>query len=150
MSKINKPFVMAIHWLDSNRVERECFSLKQLALDWFDDFCKQNKRPCVITFYCGVTPYWVYKKCEKTLTLSDADRLFRKGDVWFISLFKTNDINYYDVRIYDSCYKYYATIEHVLQSDFRMLRKVYTNVYYLSEELAEKLPIYKDSCPQKR
>ena len=150
MSKSNKPFVMAIHWLDSDCVQRERFLLKQLALQWFNEFCKQNKRPCVITFYCGVTPYWVYKKCEKTLTLSDADLLFRKGDVWFISLFKTNDINSFDVRVYDEKYKYYATIEHVLASDFRMLRKVYSNVYSLREELVEMLPTYKDVCPQKK
>lgn len=150
MKQEHKPFVMVIHWLDNDNFQREKFLLKQLALDWFDDFRKQNKRPCVITFYCGVTPYWVYKKTEKTLALSDADHLFRKGDVWFISLFKTNDINLYDIRVYDSDYKYYATIEHVQPSDFRMLRKVYSNVYYLSEELAQMCPIYKDSCPLKR
>ena len=80
MTNQNKPFVMAIHWLDTDRVERNRFSLKQLALDWFDDFCKENKRSCVITFYCGVTPYWVYKKSEKILTLSSADLLFRKRE----------------------------------------------------------------------
>ena len=90
MTKVNKPFVMAVHWLDTDGFQRERFLLKQLALDWFENFRKQNKRPCVITFYCGVTPYWVYKKCEKTLTLSDADRLFRKGDVCFEERNKPN------------------------------------------------------------
>lgn len=135
-----KPFVMVIHWLDNDSFHREKFALKQLALDWFDEFKKINKRSVVITFYCNVTPYWVYRHEESFRTLSEIDRIFRKGDVYFISIHHTNKLALYDIRVYDEHHKYKYTIPDVTSGDFRMLRKIYSNVYYLSEEIAEMWP----------
>lgn len=139
-TKCKKPFVMAIHWLDNDTFQRERFLSKQLALDWFDDFCKTNKRAVVVTFYNEITPYWVYRHEESYKTLSEIDKIFRKGDVYFISLHKTNRLGKYDIRVYNEQHKYKWTIIDVTSADFRMLRKLYTNVYYLAEEIAEMWP----------
>lgn len=138
--KTKKPFVMAIHWLDNDTFQREKFSLKQLALEWFNAFKRVNKRACVITFYCDVVPYWVYRHEETFKTLSEMDKIFRDGDVYFINIHHTPAIGKYDVRVYDENHKYKYTINDVTSGDYRMLRKIYSNVYYLNEELAEMLP----------
>lgn len=136
----NFPFVMAIHWLDNDTFQREKFKLKQLALEWFDAFKRTNKRAVVITFYNGVTPYWVYRHEESYKTLSEIDKIFRKGDVYFISLHHTSQLAKYDIRVYDERHKYRWTIIDVSSGDYRMLRKIYSNVYFLNEEIAEMWP----------
>lgn len=55
-----KGFSMCIHFKDNDSFEKKYFSLKVLALEWFEKFKQVNKRPVTITFYCGCTPYWVY------------------------------------------------------------------------------------------
>lgn len=135
-----KPFVMAIHWLDNDSFQREKFPLKQLALEWFNDFKRTNKRSCVITFYCDVTPYWVYRHEQFFKTLSEMDKIFRTGGVYFINIHPTPAIGKYDIRIYDENHKYRWTIPDVTSGDYRMLRKIYSNVYYWNEEIQEMLP----------
>lgn len=73
-------------------------------------------------------------------TLSEIDKIFRKGDVYFISLHHASQFAKYDVRVYDEKHKYKWTIPNVTSGDFRMLRKVYNNVYFLNEEIAEMWP----------
>lgn len=137
---MEKSFVMCIHWLDNDNFQREKFRLKQEALEWFDNFKRTNKQAVVITFYCGVVPYWTYRHEESFKTLFEIDKIFRSGDVYFISIHHTSVSKKYDIRVYDENYKYKWTIPDVLSSDFRMLRKVYDNVYYWNEEIEEIFP----------
>lgn len=74
-------------------------------------------------------------------TLSESDKVFRDGDVYFISLRPTNYVDNYNIVVFDSDHKYQFTIKDVKSFDFRMLRKVYVNVYYWSEEIEELFPI---------
>lgn len=134
------PFVMCIHWLDNDTFQREKFLLKQEALDWFNAFKHSNRRACVITFYCGVTPYWVYRQEQSFRTFSEMDKIFRKGDVYFISIHHTPVVGKYDIRVYDESHRYKWTIPDVSSTDFRMLRRIYSNVYYWMEEIEEILP----------
>lgn len=62
MKKKYPRFSMCVHFLDTDLCEKIPFELKILAMDWFDRFVETNKRPVVVTFYCGVVPYWVYRK----------------------------------------------------------------------------------------
>ena len=55
-------FTMCIHYRDNDTFEKKYYSNKALALDWFEQFQKDNKRSVTVTFYSGVTPYWVYRK----------------------------------------------------------------------------------------
>lgn len=84
---------------------------------------------------------WFYKLKKKVKriykTLSDSDRVFRDGNVYFISLRVTNVVGKYTISVFDEQHKYKFEIKDVTSFDFRMLRKVYQNVYYWSEELEE-------------
>lgn len=70
-------------------------------------------------------------------TLSDSDRVFRDGNVYFITLHPTSFVDRYTITVFDEDHKYKFEIENATSFDFRMLRKVYTNVYYWSEESQE-------------
>ena len=61
MKKKYPKFSFCIHFLDTDLCIKESFESKLLALDWFDSFLQVNKRPVIITFYCGLTFYWVYR-----------------------------------------------------------------------------------------
>lgn len=73
-------------------------------------------------------------------TLSESDRVFRDGNVYFISLRLSNFVDNYDIVVFDDNHKYKFTIKDVKSFDFRMLRKVYANVYYWSEEIEQLFP----------
>ena len=68
-------------------------------------------------------------------TLSAADRVFRDGNVYFISLRVTNIVGKFTISVFDEEHRYKFEIKDVTSFDFRMLRKVYVNVYYWSEEI---------------
>lgn len=55
-------FTMCVHYRDKDTFEKKYFSNKVLALDWFEQFQKDNKRSVTVTFYCDVVPYWVYRR----------------------------------------------------------------------------------------
>lgn len=57
-----KKFFMCVLFRDDETRIKESFSSKLSALEWFDNFVQENKRPVTITFYCGCTPYWVFRK----------------------------------------------------------------------------------------
>lgn len=54
-------FSICIHYRDTDLCIKEIFETEISALDWFDNFLGVNKRPVTVTFYCGCTPYWVYR-----------------------------------------------------------------------------------------
>lgn len=56
------PFSMCVLYRDDGTRFKKYFTLKVLALDWFEQFQKENKRPVTVTFYCDVVPYWTYRK----------------------------------------------------------------------------------------
>lgn len=64
MKKI-EGYTMCVFYKDTGTHQKEYFSKKSLALDWFEIFRQVNKRPVTVIFYCGYTPYWVYYgNCE--------------------------------------------------------------------------------------
>lgn len=75
-------------------------------------------------------------------TLSESDRVFRDGNVYFISLRMTNFVGEYTISVFDEQHKYKFEIKDVTSFDFRMLRKTYTNVYYWSEEIEELVRLW--------
>ena len=95
-------------------------------------------------FYRGWQKEWYYQSKKKIKriykTLSDSDRVFRSGNVYFISLRPTNNVGKFTISVFDEAYKYKFEIKDVTSFDFRMLRKVYSNVYYWSEEIEELFP----------
>lgn len=58
----NGKFTMCVFYRDDSTCLKKPFDLKSSALDWFEAFQQENTRPVTVTFYCGVTPYWVYRK----------------------------------------------------------------------------------------
>ena len=73
-------------------------------------------------------------------TFEQADRIFRRGDVYFISLHPTPFAERFTISVFDENHRYVFEIKNATSFDFRMLRKVYTNVYYWSEEINELFP----------
>lgn len=53
-------FTMALVYRDKGIGEKQTFASKESALEWFQKFKSQNKRPVTITFYCDKSPYWVF------------------------------------------------------------------------------------------
>lgn len=90
-------------------------------------------------YYRHCQKEWFYKSKKKIKriykTLSDADRVFRDGNVYFISLRVTNVVGKFTISVFDEEHRYKFEIRDVTSFDFRMLRKVYVNVYYWSEEI---------------
>lgn len=70
-------------------------------------------------------------------TFEQSDRIFRRGDVYFISLHPTSIAGRYTISVFNEAHRYVFEIKNATSFDFRMLRKVYTNVYYWSEEIEE-------------
>lgn len=68
-------------------------------------------------------------------SLSDLDKLFRDGNVYFITLHATNNVAEYTIVVFDDSHRYVCESPNCTSFDFRMLRKIYTNVYYWSEEI---------------
>lgn len=87
---------------------------------------------------------WYYRSKKKIKhiyrTLSESDRVFRDGNVYFISLRETSYVGKYTISVFDENHHYKFEIKNVTSFDFRMLRKVYTNVYCIKEEIAELWP----------
>lgn len=73
-------------------------------------------------------------------TFEQVDRIFRRGDVYFISLHPTSIVERFTISVFNEYHQYVFEIKSASSFDFRMLRKVYTNVYYWSEEINELFP----------
>lgn len=58
--KMIEGYTMCVLYKDTGTQQKEYFSKKSLALDWFESFRQVNKRPVTVIFYCGYVPYWVY------------------------------------------------------------------------------------------
>lgn len=56
------PFSMCVLYRDDGTRFKKYFTLKVLALEWFETFQRENKRPVTVTFYNGVSLYWVFRK----------------------------------------------------------------------------------------
>lgn len=73
-------------------------------------------------------------------TFEQVDRIFRNGDVYFISLHSTSIAERFTISVFDDNHRYVFEIKNASSFDFRMLRKIYTNVYYWREEIEQLFP----------
>lgn len=62
MKKKYSTYSMCVCFRDDGTCEKKSFDSKNSALDWFETFQQENTRSVTVTFYCGVTPYWIYRK----------------------------------------------------------------------------------------
>ena len=62
-------------------------------------------------------------------TFEQVDRIFRRGDVYFISLHPTSVNERFTISVFNEDHRYVFEIKDASSFDFRMLRKVYTNTY---------------------
>lgn len=73
------------------------------------------------------------KRREKTI--SEADKIFRSGDVYFISAHNTNIGNRFNLLVFGSDNKYCFEIPNISNFDIEMIYKTYNNVYSYIEML---------------
>lgn len=90
---------------------------------------------------------WSFR-CKKKIrhnykSLSELDRLFRNGDVYFVALHSTPYYNQFCLVVFDEHYKYVCEVKDVTSFDYRMLRKVYPAVYSWNDEVNELYPLSK-------
>ena len=55
-------YSMCVLYRDDGTRFKKSFRSKNSALEWFESFKCENERSVTVTFYCGVTPYWVFRK----------------------------------------------------------------------------------------
>lgn len=59
---MGKSYSMCVLYRDDSTRFKKVFCSKNSALEWFEQFQHENERPITVTFYCGVTLYWVFRK----------------------------------------------------------------------------------------
>lgn len=55
-------YSMCVLYRDDGTRFKKFFDSKNSALDWFGRFQNDNKRSVTVIFYCGVTPYWIFRR----------------------------------------------------------------------------------------
>lgn len=59
---MKKSYSMCVLYRDDNTRFKKVFDSKNSALEWFEKFKFDNERSVTVTFYCGVAPFWVFRK----------------------------------------------------------------------------------------
>ncbi len=131
----HKRFVLCIYYEDTNVQNEYNFDLKYDAITYFRHIREViGFRPVVIKLYDGVSLCWVYHS-QYVLSLSDAYRRLKNGDVYYMSVLSIPRADEYNVRFFDTENIYQFEVHHLTKKDVRMIYKECPHVYTLLEEL---------------
>lgn len=131
----HKRFCLFIRYLDTEVILKREFDLRCDATVFFNGFRGVvGNRPVVVTLYDGVVPCWVYHS-QYTITLSQADKIFRSGDVYYMAYLPQPRTNEFICKFFNYEKKYCFEIHHLTAGDMRRIYKQYPNVYNWLEEL---------------